>query len=267
MKIAFWSNSRGQAGVTTNLAIVSILRALQGRGTSIVLENHFNLNNLENIFLNKNYVEGMVCEKENYIFHMGLEYLMRNIYSTQEKKSLIQKAVIPILGSRILYLPQSQIVNREVFSYEFSQAMYQMFQCLEEVGEHIFIDTEVNDNLSSKLILEEADLVVVNLNQNPRFVEDFFRNYSSLRSKCVFIIGNYRENSRYDAEKIRAQYRIPKSRLGVIPYDMNMEDAIVSGRLIGFLSRSCCGRKQKDALSRALHGTVDMIEKHIRIAT
>lgn len=267
MKIAFWSNSRGQAGVTTNLAVVSILRALRGESSAIVLENHFNLNNLENIFLNKSYVEGMVCDKQNYIFHMGLEYLMRNIYSTQEKKSLIQRAAIPILDSRILYLPQSPIVNREVFSYEFSQVMYQMFQCLEEVGDHIFIDTEVNDNLSSKLILEEADLVVVNLNQNPRFVEDFFRNYSSLRSKCVFVIGNYRENSRYDVEKIRAQYRIPKSRIGVIPFDMNMGDAIAEGRLIGFLSRSCCTRKRKDTFSRALHGTVDMIEKHIHIAT
>ena len=265
MKIAFWSNSRGQAGVTTNLAIVSILRALRGEHPSIVLENHYNLNNLENIFLNKNYVEGMVCEKENYIFHMGLEYLMRNVYSTQEKKSLIQRAAIPILNSRILYLPQSPIVNREVFSYEFSQAMYQMFQCLEEVGDHIFIDTEVNDNLSSKLILEEADLVVVNLNQNPRFVEDFFRNYSSLRSKCVFVIGNYRENSRYDVEKIRAQYRIPKSRIGVIPFDLNMGDAIAEGRLIGFLSRGYCGRRRKDPFLRALHSTVDMIEKHIHI--
>ena len=49
-----------------------------------------------------------------------------------------------------------------------------------QVSEYIFIDTESNQNLSTKQILFDADIVVVNLTQNPDNIRDFFENYTSV---------------------------------------------------------------------------------------
>lgn len=50
MQIAFWGNSRGKAGITSNIAAISTFMALEMQIRIILFENHFNLNNLENGF-------------------------------------------------------------------------------------------------------------------------------------------------------------------------------------------------------------------------
>lgn len=265
MKVAFWSNIRGQSGATTNLALMSVLRALLERKQTILLENHFNINNLETILMQRQNA-WMVRENDSYYYHMGLEYLMKSIYNTQEKSLLIRRSAIPLLDSNILYLPQSNIINREVFSYEFSQVMYQLFQSLESVAETVFIDTEVNDNLSSRLILDEADRVVVNLSQNPYVLDDFFGHYDSLKDKAVYLMGNYRPHSKYNLRQIIEEYQIPEEKIAVIPYHTELADALAEGRLIGFLSRNIqCHEKEENYLfAEQLKKASHMLETNMK---
>ena len=39
------------------------------------------------------------------------------------------------------------------------------------------------------------DLILVNLYQNPDYLNDFFKNYSSFKSKAIYIVGNYTPKS------------------------------------------------------------------------
>ena len=106
---------------------------------------------------------------------------------------------------------------------------------LEEVSEYIFIDTESNQNLSTKQILFDADIVVVNLTQNPDNIRDFFENYTSIREKAIYIVGKYRPERKWTRKRISYEYNVPRNRIGIMPYTIELEYAIDAGRLQQYL--------------------------------
>ncbi len=151
---------------------------------------------------------------------------------------MIRKASIPLLYSSIYYLPQSYIVNREVFDYEFELAHKDLFQSLESISDMVFIDTESRGNASSVQILEEADLVVVNIDQDKGDWDDYFENYASMLEKSVFLIGRYEKENPFNLELIQRQYHIPRGKMAVIPYNIDLHIAANEGRMIPFLNRN-----------------------------
>lgn len=75
------------------------------------------------------------------------------------------------------------VFNKEVFNYDFSLVHNELFEMLEKAGDYVFIDTESNQNLSTKQILYDADIVVVNLSQNSKNIYDFLRTTHPLEKK------------------------------------------------------------------------------------
>lgn len=235
MKISFWSPVRGSAGVTTNMACISALSAIVGRGKSILLENHYSLQSLADILIEPEEKE-YLRERAAYCDRNGLEFLLKRIYSGEIREQVVKEALTPLLFSSMNYLPQSRIVNKEVFDYEFNLVHKELFHALEEIAEFVFVDTETNQNLSSHLILDSADLIVVNLTQNPEEVKYFFENYSALQEKSVFLIGNYVPEFSWSLSRICKEFRISYSKVGVIPMNLELNTALAQGRLLNFLN-------------------------------
>lgn len=264
LKIAFWSNLRGQCGVTTNLACMAAMSAISGIGKCILLENHYNLNSLGNILLPPERV-AILKEKGQYYNKYGIEYLLKRLYTGESGEALIHKASVPLLYSSILYLPQSYIVNREVFNYEFELVRSELFRCLEEVSELVYIDTEANRNISSNAILQEADLIVVNLYQDQFVWREFFDNYPSIRDKCIFLIGKYQPDWKYNLIRIRREFQIPRNRIGAIPYNMELQSAMNEGRTLQFLNRNYLKTSQPDneILMKELKPSAGMLRENV----
>ncbi len=264
MKIAFWSNLRNQGGVTTNLACMAAMSAIAGVGKCILLENHYNLNSLGNILMAPEKV-AVLKEKGQYYNKYGIEYILKRLYTGESGEALIRKASIPLLYSSILYLPQSYIVNREVFNYEFELVRAELFRCLEEVSELIFIDTETNGNVSSNAILEEADLIVVNLPQKPVIWEEFFENYASILDKCVFLVGMYQPDMKFDLIRIRKKFQIPRNQIGTVPYNLELQDAMKEGHTLQFLNRNYVKASdvENEVLMKELKRSAGMLRENI----
>lgn len=237
MKICFWSPVRGKAGVTTNMACISALLAIGKRGKTMVLENHYSIRGIGDILLEQEAVDAF-REHGEYHSCYGVEYLLKRIYSGEPGEKLIHHAAVPLLFSSMFYIPQGRIVNREVFDYEFRMVYDLLFQALESHSDYIFIDTETNRNLSSNIILSQSDLVVVNLPQDKEQMADFFREQKSLQDKAVYLIGNYQEELPCNLSYICGKYHISKDRIGIIPYNMEMQDAMGNGHLLQFLNRN-----------------------------
>ncbi len=235
MKISFWSPVRNGAGVTTNMACISALSAIGKRGKSILLENHYSIRGLADILMEQEEKE-FLREKGAYYDKTGLEYLLKKIYSGEVKGKEVREALTPLLFSSMNYLPQSRIVNKEVFDYEFNLVYKELFDALEEIADFVFVDTETNQNLSSHLILDAADLIVVNLTQNPEDLKFFFDNYESLEKKAVFLIGNYVPEFSWNLARLCKEFHISYSRVGVIPMNLELNTALAQGRLLNFLN-------------------------------
>ncbi len=202
-----------------------------------MLENHYNLTNLGSVLMTGER-EMVLRENAEYYNKYGIEYLLKRLYSGESGDSLVRKAGISLLYSNMLYLPQSYIVNKEVFNYEFELVRTRLFQCLEKAADMIYIDTEANGNASSISILNEADLIVVNLNQDLSSWEQLMEEYPSVAEQCVFLVGCYQNESRANLRLLRRKFKIERERIGVVPYNLDLQLAMQDGRLLQFINRS-----------------------------
>lgn len=238
MKIAFWSNGGGKMCVTSNMAIITSMISLRSAGKvkQILLENHFNRNNsLEDVLLQPVQQE-FFRETGGYYIKYGLEYILKRIYMKERYEDVIKGSTINLLLSNMFLLPSGLVFNREVFNYDFSLVHKELFKALEKIGEYVFIDTESNQNLSTKQILFDADIVVVNLTQNAENIRDFFENYTSIREKAVYIVGKYRPNRKWTRKRISYEYNVPRNKIGIMPYNIDLEEALNCGKLQQYLN-------------------------------
>lgn len=244
MKICFWSHVRKNTGVTTNMACVAALTSLDRKGKSILLENHYSTNSLGDNLLSEEQTNQL---KESGAFYnrYGIEYVLKRLASGEDGDKLVHQAAIPLLFSTLFYLPQGRIVNKEIFDYEFSMVQNELFLSLEGMCEYVFVDTETNQNSSSVKLLSEADLVVVNLEQEYASLKQFFDNYTSL-NHVVYLIGNYRPEHTWNVAHICKEFKIPKDKIGVIPYNMDLKIALMQGKLLQFLNRNYYSSTDKE---------------------
>lgn len=237
MKIAFWSNGGEKMCVTANMASIASMISLRnaGRVKEILLENHFSRNkSLEDVLLQP-MQQDFLRESGGYNVKYGLDYILKRIYCGDRDRELIKNSTVDLMLSNMCLLPSGMVFNKEVFNYDFSMVHRELFEILEEVSEYIFIDTESNQNLSTKQILFDADIVVVNLTQNPDNIRDFFENYTSIREKAIYIVGKYRPERKWTRKRISYEYNVPRNRIGIMPYTIELEYAIDAGRLQQYL--------------------------------
>ena len=139
-------------------------------------------------------------------------------------------------------------------------------ECLERLSDMVMVDTSAAPLASSRKILQQADLVVVNLNQNLPLLSHFFRNYSSIQEKAFYLIGNYDGKSELTKSAIMKRFHIPGAKIGTIPHDTGFSDAMSRGQLIPFLLKNYM---QENSLShkmfmQAVKETVSLLQEQIR---
>lgn len=238
MKIAFWSNSRRECGVTTNLACMSAMMSIAGVGKTVLLANHYNrYGGIGDILLNdKDFLEK--DRDRNWNYRKSIDHLLKVIYTGADGSGHLRDIAVPLLYTSMYYLPEGFIFNKEVFNYDFSLVHNELFKILNDFADYVFVDTETNQNLSSKLILHNSDLIVVNIAQNPFLIREFFDNYSSMAEKAVFLIGKYQQELAWNYSRICYEYKIPRNKIGIIPYNMELSESMTSGRMLQFINRN-----------------------------
>lgn len=246
MQIAFFGNTRGKSGITSNMAAISTFFALEMNKKSVLFENHINLNNIENGFLENSY-DDFVMETPFYYHHTGIDQVMKRIDSGMKVQEMIKDAAIEPIAGMLFYIPQSNTGNKEVFEYELNRILEVLLTELNKFAQFVFVDTAVSDNLTTKLILEKADVIIMNLCQDPFVLTDCFRRFGAIRQKCVYLLGNYDRNSRYTVKYVMRNFGVPKEKIAVIPYNTEFKDAMSLGKLVSFLSRNIiCGKKDEN---------------------
>lgn len=229
---------RGQCGTTMHMASVAVAQALFSESKVVMMENHNHLLNIETT-LNRRRNDVYVRESCSYNQY-SLENLMEQVADAPpgDEKRLIFRCAVAYIQDRLYYLPHGYLRNNDLLDYEFSRNMAGLFEGLEQCFDTVYIDTFATGCLSTKAIVECADLVVVNLNQNKNVLDNFFGNFSMLRDKSIFIIGNYNPGRIFSLEQIRRKYQIPEDRLYAVPYCMEAAEAESDGGIANFIARN-----------------------------
>ncbi len=155
--------------------------------------------------------------------------------NNQNLINLIKEATLEIVDNYLYYLPTNAIIPQNIYDFAMYHYVKSILGGAQELADIVYVDTSKDNYLSTKIILDEVDLVVVNLNQNINEFKFFFHNYSSLIKKCVFLISNYNLQSNLSINKISYLFSIPKNRLAAIPYNEDYQNALSRGTLIEFL--------------------------------
>ena len=111
-------------------------------------------------------------------------------------------------------------------------------------NEYLLIDTACGCGLGSQKILEEAELKVIIFPSEKECVDTFFQSDTDLKKNSFFIFGNYRTESSCRPSYLTSRYRIPRERIGMIPYNMGFEQAMREGSTIAYVTRNMnCSRR------------------------
>ena len=234
MKVAFWSNAR-QCGVSSNLAAISVSSVIRFPYKILALENHLCPNNLGCAYLGSGKADMIAEVGSNYYEGGGSEGLIRRIYRSTESNYYLEPYLNEIIGNHLYYMPQGHVIHSDLFDYEFNHSLEPFFNLVDSFSDITFIDTVSSNSLSTKTIIEEADLIVVNLYQDKRILEDFFNGYSSHLSKAIILISKYSSNSLLSIKRISKMYDFPLERILPIPYNEIFESAFARGRVVEFV--------------------------------
>lgn len=243
MKIAFWSNSPGKSGVTGNMSCISILSALYEPSDTILFENHSNINNLGSVFLNQNSYD-MLQEKNSYFVENGLGRVLSYCdVGGEVSPGMIYRTCLSVFDQQVFYLPTGGM-NRDLMEFRLKRHAGEVMELLEQFYSMVCVDISSSPLESSREILKEADLIVVNLCQNDQLLSHFFRNYSEIKKKAFYVIGNYDVDSVITKSDIITRFDLPGNMVGTIPYNRKFADALTKGNVIPFLLKNySCGNK------------------------
>lgn len=270
MKVSFWSSSRGDCSVTSNLACISVMFTILYSLKILIIENHLQNNKVESFIRSRS--------NHNFIFeniyyhdrHTGVNSILydlslrhypdsSNKFTAKELVKRLENVSEEIIQNHLFYIPNDARVNETSFELSINRHILSILKASEKFVDLTFVDT-AKENISTKLVLQEADLIVVNLLQDPKELHSFFKNHSSILSKSLLLISNYDKNSYFNLDKIIQTYSIEKSIIATVPYNDDYKEALKYGRLISFLfDNSYC--KTTDPNYQFMAGIVDATKK------
>lgn len=242
MKIAYWSNSR-DSGVTGSMLAIAMAGVLIYPSLQITMfENHFNTQGISQRLFPKHMLR-RIAEESVYCGRRNAADIQIPCFS-QKINGFGDYYNIEVVEHSLFYVRQPN-ENPELFDYEFHCGVMPLLSGYSGEDKIAFIDTRRGNSISSKIILEDADVIAVVLRQSMREIQDFIQNYSSLLPKTFFIIGNYVPNMNCNLREICRQFGFMRERIGVIPHSDEYEHAMMNGRTKEYLLSNFVGAKTK----------------------
>jgi hypothetical protein len=246
LHIVFWSNVHGQTGVTSNLAAISLYMALNYRFKILLMHNEYNNSSLDETFISKYELDN----KDESMFDVGIDALARYSKYNKLDKESIENYTISLIKDKLDLLVGTSMTNKKVFYKVLNEVNENIFYNSSKYYDFIFSDATAGNNYSLN-ILESADLIVVNLNQNIRIIKRFFESeiYSKYNKKCVYILGMYNEKSRFTRSTLNRKFvfgedsNISKAlgknnKIGTIPYNISFSDSVNGGKIIDYFLKN-----------------------------
>ena len=232
MNIAFWINVRHRSGVTSGVALMSVLWAELFVEEVTVTSNHIcNYGLVKRLHGGVEYEERTAQRKYNYI--LGEPEYFRVLYGEKERAPLFLKeslSYVPMEGDGV-----------ELFAANGLKGVNKKGE------EYLFIDTACGYGLCSQKILEEAELTVVLFPDSKESIDAFFRSASTVLENSFFILGNVPKEACCSPSYLTRQYGIPEERIGIIPYNSGFEQAMKDGTTIAYITGNMYCSKRDSA--------------------
>lgn len=233
MKFASWSPVHGKPGTTSNTLALVLYLTMKYKMHNMISQTNFYMNNLEIPLIGSKPVEN------NYFDDTGIDSLVRSIKSAPLDKETFYNASVSLLNDKLNLLSGTTQCNQEIYEYDMEIVINNIFRSAEQFYDLVFIDTNSGNNNLARKVIEKADLVIVNLSQNKKIIDDYFRDYNFNSNNIFYIIGNYDRRSKNNIKNLRKNYKeMNSNNSAIIPYCTEFLDAFSDGSLIDFMKKN-----------------------------
>lgn len=242
MKITFWSPVHGK-GTTCNLLAIALYSTLKYNMRNLITQTNFCMNHLEVPLI------GNKLEETEFFLDIGIDALARSIKSAPLDIDNFYNASVSILNKQqqLHLLPGTRKSNQEYYEADMEKVINNILTYAVSFYDMVFVDTNSGKNYLSQLVLEKSDLIIVNLPQNKRVLDDYFNEYQFNSKKVFYIIGDYDRRSKNNIKNLRKQYKKLNSKnSAIIPYCTEFSDAISDGALIDFMKKNIEAKDDKN---------------------
>lgn len=249
MKIAFWSEQE-KVGTTFNMAAIACTAALVYPISIGALSSGYCDGDLEKNFQGKRQGNGgaikgrgiqpgpkpgeflVAAEQQEYFSGQGLDCLLGKEREGDLGEQLLRANMHPVIGDRLCCLPGSR---RQEYKWWYKDRlfaqMHRIVAVMEQAFDAVFIDCGTRKDDFTQKILQEADLCVLNMDQEAELIGGYYRTPPKFRGKTFFLVGNYFKDELYNRANLQRLYRMDEDMLGAVPYNPQMQAASEAGMM------------------------------------
>lgn len=237
--ITFKSNEIKETAQTLSIAAIAAQMAIEHNYKVLLVSTNFKDKTLESCFweVDKKTPLVGVINKPAVGIESGVEGLMRVMASNKTSPEIVKNYSKIILKDRLDILPSPSIT--EYKDYENISAAYpEILQLANRYYDIILVD--LSKRMSEQYadnIVQISDVVVVNLTQRLKSIDDFIElrenNEFYRRKNIMLLIGRYDSFSKYNTKNI-TRYMKEKKPVNVIPYNTLFFEACSEAKIIDF---------------------------------
>ena len=265
MKIAFWEPMHGCCS-TANLMAVMLAIANESGRSILITQTHYDLNDLEGPMTGG--LEG--AGRADFFFNTGLDAAIKFFKSGMLTGETVDSCAIRI-NEKISLLAGTRQNSRAAYDSNIVGRMIgHILDVSEEYYDMVAVDTNAGFAGVSGSVLEKADVVVVNLRQNLRMIDNLFKSVEFAKidpAKVFYLFGSYDPDSKYNLNNLRHIYsNIKNSNSSGLPHSTGYLDALCDKRTVRFITSGLSEKENADRkffaeLTNTGQKLTDMIKK------
>lgn len=242
--IAFWSEEKKETGQTLSQVALSTYMAIEHNYKILSVSTSFEDTTMENCYwdLQKqaNFMKNITNNANQVGLESGIEGLVKVIKSNKTSNNIVSNYAKVVFKDRldILCAPKTS----EYQEYENIASQYpDILQVADRAYDLVLVD------ISSKMpgeyarrILEMADIIIVNMTQKLKTIDDFInlkeQNDFFKKNNILVNIGRYDKFSKYNIKNI-TRYMKQKRDILVTPYNTLFFESCSEGKVAEFFLR------------------------------
>lgn len=182
---------------------------------------------------------------------VGMDSLLRAAKSNQLSSEDIHTYTKTLIDNRLYILPGTMRSDEKLFIKDLEESILEILYYSKTMYDFIFIDAGSSLNEVTDKILKAADIVVVNISQNVKVLEDFFskRNWNENlnHKKIIPVIGAYDRESIFTAKYIKRIFGY-KEDIYIVPYCTELLDVHNNSNLLQFMYCNSSISDKKDSM-------------------
>lgn len=234
--ITFWSNGKEETAKTLSLTAIATYMAIEHNYKILMLSTNYNDTTLENCF----WQENRNVQKTHLVgLGSGIEELAKAIVSNKASPEIITNYTKIVFKNRLEILPGIKTSNYQ--EYEKINPVYsEILKTANRYYDLIFVDLNKGlDKEATREILEMSDLVIVNLTQRLKLINEYMDLKQNERlfkkNNVMLLIGRFDRYSKYSSKNI-GRY-IGEKEIYTVPYSTLFFEAANEGKVDDFFLR------------------------------